>query len=109
MKSIGELFKERRKKKGLSQDEIAEKLNVTKSYISMVENEKKKPTIEFLNKAAGILNVDVLDFYDGKIKPTEELTSENLEWVILGEEMKKENITPEQLREWVRIIKATQR
>ncbi|MDW8515064.1 helix-turn-helix domain-containing protein [Priestia flexa] len=107
MRSIGEIFKENRERKKLSQDEIAKRLEVTKSYISKVENNIKKPTMEFLNRAAEVFDIDVLDFFEGKVKPDQTLSTENLEWVILGEEMKRQGVSAEQLREWVRAIKAT--
>ncbi|MEM4993022.1 helix-turn-helix transcriptional regulator [Priestia sp. SB1] len=107
MRTIGEIFKEQRERNKLSQDATAEKLGVGKSYISKVENNIKKPTMEFLNRAADIFHIDVLDFFEGKMKPDKDLSTEDLEWVILGEEMKKQGVSTEQLREWVHIIKST--
>lgn len=109
MRSIGAIFKENREKIDLSQDEIANKLGVTKSFISKIENGVKKPTMDFLNRAAVIFKIDLLDFFEGKMNLEQDLTTEDLEWVILGEEMKKQGVDAEQLREWVRAIKATQK
>jgi transcriptional regulator with XRE-family HTH domain len=44
----------------MGQDELAKKLKVTKNYISLVENEKKDPSINFLKNAAQLLDIPLL-------------------------------------------------
>ena len=39
--------------------ELAEELGISKSYLSEIEHEKKKPTIELLEKYAKIFNIKV--------------------------------------------------
>lgn len=46
--SLGEKLKENRKKAGLSQEELAEKLNVSRQAITKWENDKGFPSIESL-------------------------------------------------------------
>ena len=41
-----------RKRKGLSQEEMARDLSVTANYISLIENGKKEPSLSFLKKVA---------------------------------------------------------
>ena len=41
----------------LSQKELAEKLGISKSYISEIESGKKPPTLELLNRYADIFDV----------------------------------------------------
>jgi transcriptional regulator with XRE-family HTH domain len=41
----------------LSQKELAEKLGISKSFISEVESGKKKPTIELLNRYSAIFDI----------------------------------------------------
>ncbi len=47
---IGYLIKEARKKKGLTQQELADKVGTTKSYISKIENNIKEARISTLQK-----------------------------------------------------------
>ncbi|MBI3501646.1 MAG: helix-turn-helix transcriptional regulator [Bacteroidetes bacterium] len=47
-KTLGQILKRERKKRKLSQEEIADKLNTDKQYISNVENGRKNITIEQL-------------------------------------------------------------
>ena len=47
---IGALIQEARLKKGLTQDELAEKCGTTKSYISRIENDIKEVRISTLQR-----------------------------------------------------------
>lgn len=48
---------EARMKKGLSQKELAQRLDTKQSVISRVENAKTTPSVTFLKRAAQALNV----------------------------------------------------
>lgn len=104
MKGFGENIRKFRKKK-FTQEEFGKKLGVTKSYISKVESEQTTPKMEFFVKAAEILEVQIDDLFDDKNEPSQELKNVGVEWIILGEELEKEGITPEQVKEWVEIVK----
>jgi XRE family transcriptional regulator, master regulator for biofilm formation len=106
MKSLGERFKELRKSKKYSQDEIADRLGVSKAFISLIENGLRDPSVELLNKAASLFDVDVADFYEYKIQSPEDLSREGLKWIMFGEELKDKGINIEQVREWVKAIRA---
>lgn len=43
----------------LSQEELAEKLNLSKGIISLYEQEKRKPSLEILIKLSEIFNVSI--------------------------------------------------
>jgi len=45
--------------KGLSQKDLAEKLNTRQSVISRVENAKTTPSLSFLKRLATVLNVSL--------------------------------------------------
>lgn len=55
--SFGSRLKEARKKSGLTQAEVAEKLNVSASMIAQYETGKRNPKKETLSKIANILNL----------------------------------------------------
>ena len=55
MASIGTQIKDARRKEGLTQTELAEKLNCSVNTISRWENGKYSPSIDELNKIAEIL------------------------------------------------------
>ena len=50
-----------RERRGLSQQELADKLGMTRSMIAYYESRAKNPTLEFIEKAADLLKVSVSD------------------------------------------------
>ncbi len=69
--TIGEKFAEKRKAKGLTQDEVAEKLGVTPQAVSKWENNVSCPDITLLPQIAKLYNttVDELLSPDEKSEP----------------------------------------
>ena len=65
---IGINLKYYRYKLGLSQEKFAEKLGSTLPYINQLENARRKPTLELLDKFSNILGVNscTLIKYDKK-------------------------------------------
>ena len=59
MDAIRERIKEARQERGLSQEELAQIINSTKSAISRYESGKRQPRIEQLKSIASALDVDV--------------------------------------------------
>lgn len=66
MDAIGERIKEARQERGLSQEELAQIINSTKSAISRYESGKRQPRIEQLKSIAAALNVDVNWLMNGR-------------------------------------------
>lgn len=105
MKGYGNKIRHYRKLIKLTQEELADKLEVTKSYISKVENENTLPSVEMFVNIAEILNVDVGDLLEGKIEPPELLKEAGAKWIKLGEDLEKIGVTPEQVKQWAEIVK----
>ncbi|MBQ8399028.1 MAG: helix-turn-helix transcriptional regulator [Clostridia bacterium] len=57
-KLIGKRIKEERKKKGFTQENLAEKLDVTVGYISQVERGITKISLDLLASISSVLGVD---------------------------------------------------
>lgn len=51
---VGVLLKEARKKSGMTQQELADKVGTTKSYISKIENNIKEARISTLHKIVSL-------------------------------------------------------
>jgi XRE family transcriptional regulator, master regulator for biofilm formation len=107
MKGFGEKIKKYRKLKKLTQEELGNLLGVTKSYVSKVESESTVPNLEMLSEIANKLEIDIGDLIGGKQTPPRELEDLGVDWIILGEELEKQGITPEQVKLWAEIVKAT--
>ena len=56
-------LRELRKERGLTQEELAKKLELAKSSISMYENGKRKPSFEVLEMFADFFNVNLDTLY----------------------------------------------
>ena len=58
MRDIGKNIKSLREEKKLSQDQLAEKLFVTRQTVSNYETGRSRPDVEMLTKIADALDVD---------------------------------------------------
>lgn len=63
--SFGKRLQEARKKKGLSQEDVAKHLNTKAPVIGRYEREEMKPSIDVVTKIADLLEVS-LDYLVGK-------------------------------------------
>lgn len=106
MKGYGKNIKKYRKLRKFTQEALGEKLDVTKSYISKLESESTTPSLEMLLNVANALDVSIGDLLGEKKEPPKELKEAGAEWIILGEELERTGITPEQVKQWAEIVKS---
>ena len=66
MKSIGETIASLRKKKGMTQNELAEKMNVTDKAVSKWERDLSCPDVNTISKLADVLGVSVEELLKAK-------------------------------------------
>ena len=66
MKSIGETISSLRKKKGLTQNELAEKMNVTDKAVSKWERDLSCPDVNTISRLAEVLDVSVEELLNAK-------------------------------------------
>jgi transcriptional regulator with XRE-family HTH domain len=64
---VGARIKELRKELGETQEALAFKADVDKTYWNEVENGKRNVSIVNLNKIINSLNISVSDFFDSKL------------------------------------------
>ncbi|MFZ3012045.1 MAG: helix-turn-helix transcriptional regulator [Minisyncoccia bacterium] len=62
-KKLGENLKKIRTKKNITQTELAETLNVDKSFVSNIENGKNNPTLSTIANLAKALKVPVDELF----------------------------------------------
>jgi len=62
--NIGEKIKAARKARGLTQIELAQKANISRSYLGDVEADRYNASVETLKAIALALSVDVATFFD---------------------------------------------
>lgn len=99
---IGKNIAALRKKKGLTLSELAERSNISKSYLSNIErNINKNPSIHVIEKIARVLDVDVKSIIKGKVGENQAIEKEWLEFVV---ELKSAGIQIEELNEYKTIL-----
>ena len=60
--SLGDKIRQLRKEKGLTQEQLAEKLNIDNKHLSRIEKGIHKPTYHVILKLAEVLNINIYDF-----------------------------------------------
>ena len=122
---IGNFIQEKRKDKGLTQSDVAEKLNVTDRAISKWENGNCIPDASNIQELCKILNITINDLFSGCVvdmKDNEKKLEENLlEMIRIKEQRNRELLILEifiaiiiflciitplfvQMENWIRII-----
>lgn len=54
---VGKVIKNIRKSKGFNQTQLANNIDITQSYLSLIEKNKKEPNLSTLKKISNILEV----------------------------------------------------
>ena len=75
-KMLGKRIKYIRKQRGLTQEQLAEKVGIGTPNISYIECGKFAPAIDTLEKIAKILNVEPYELYKFEIKDAKEMKQE---------------------------------
>ena len=78
---IGKFIQNKRKEKNITQQELAENLNITDRAISKWENGKCMPDVGIMQELCEILNITINDLFSGEVvnmKDTEKKLEENL-------------------------------
>lgn len=63
-KIFGKKVAEMRKMQHLSQEELADRCNIHRTYIGSIERGEKSPTLNTVEKIANGLNVDIIIIFD---------------------------------------------
>lgn len=52
-----------RQAKGLSQEELADRADINRNYVGLLEREEHAATVDMLEKLAAVLDIDPVDFF----------------------------------------------
>ena len=64
-KELGQRIVEARKKKGMSQEQLATKSEIDRSHMGFIEQGRRKPTLSTLYKIADTLGVSLEQLFKG--------------------------------------------
>ena len=85
---IGKKIKRLRLKKGLTQEELGERTDLTKGFISQLERDINSPSIETLFSILNVLGSKPKDFFDDEQSRTKVVFREDEQTIYLDEEKK---------------------
>ena len=63
-KKLGKRIKELRKRKGFTQEQLAELVGLEQNTVSVIESGRNFPTLATLEKVATVLDVELCDFFN---------------------------------------------
>lgn len=95
-----------RKNKGLTQEELAEKLHVVRQTVSKWECGASVPDADLLLKIAEILEVDVKDLLGGDIEPEENRNELALQLARINEQLAVKNRRSRRILKTIVIVSA---
>jgi transcriptional regulator with XRE-family HTH domain len=78
LKIVGQNVREKRRERGMSQEELGERAGFHFSYIGGVERAEKNITIVNLEKIANALNVKIHSLFDEQMKTVKQKTEDEL-------------------------------
>lgn len=76
---LGARIKELRKKRGLTQDQLAEKVGLATRYISLIEVGRSSPSLESIDSIACALEVELKALFDFSHLDPDEVSPEALD------------------------------
>ncbi|MDX2375067.1 helix-turn-helix domain-containing protein [Psychrobacter sp. PP-21] len=78
---IGSVIRKCRKLKGMTQLQLSDSSNISESYLSLIEQDKRQPTLSNLESIAGTLQVpiSILVFLADKQESISEITDKQIE------------------------------
>jgi transcriptional regulator with XRE-family HTH domain len=96
---LGARIKELRKRVGLSQDQLAEKVGIESKYLSRIEVGKRYPSLDALERIADSLQVEMKELFDFAHHDSEATSPQGIENALLG-------ASEEELRLVFKLVKA---
>lgn len=79
---LGARIKELRKARGLSQDQLSEKINIDPKHLSRIEVGKSYPSLDTLEKISKVLKVEIKDLFEFMHKARSKDVGKNINTLI---------------------------
>lgn len=106
-KRIGLKLKHVREKKGLSMREVGERTGIHFSYVGKIEK-GQIPSLDKLNKLCTLYGLNMQSLFGEEIEVPDELKEVGVEWVTFAKDMNKQNLSPDQIKNIIQVIKSIQ-
>ena len=83
-KTFGQAIKAARKEKGISRNQLADKLNIAPRYIASIENSGQHPSLQIFYELVTLLDVSVDQFFFPNRKPEKTSQRRQLDELLNG-------------------------
>lgn len=88
-KQLGQRIRAIRKKKGYTQEKLAELINIEPPSLSYIETGKFAPSVETLQKLSEVLRVDIWEFYYFENRTHQQMINEMTNAMTVDENLTK--------------------
>jgi transcriptional regulator with XRE-family HTH domain len=102
---IGHKLKKVREDLGYTMREVGERTGIHFTYIGKIEK-GQIPSLDKLNKLCELYKINITSLFGEEIEIPGELRELGIEWITFAKEMKRENLTPEEIKNIVSVIKS---
>jgi transcriptional regulator with XRE-family HTH domain len=105
LNKYGKRVREVREKQGDTLEDLAKKLNMSWSSLGKYERGERKISPELLEQVAEVYDVPFSYFFGEEHAPPKELLEIDADWVAFAKDMKEKEITPEEIKAILDIMK----
>jgi len=102
---LGARIREIRKARGLTQEQLAEMIDVEQKHVSRIESGKNYPTIDRLEKMAAALKVPLMGFFDFMHLQDDDESAVDLEKMLLELDRDSRKIAYRLIRATIKVLK----
>jgi len=102
---LGARIREIRKARGLTQEQLAEMIDVEQKHVSRIESGKNYPSIELLKKMAAALKVPLMGFFDFMHLQDDDESAVDLEKMLLELDRDSRKIAYRLIRATIKALK----
>jgi transcriptional regulator with XRE-family HTH domain len=105
-KEVASKLKELREQHNYTTRYVGERVGISHAYVSNIENGKSElPKHSILEKFCDLYNISMKELYGDEIEIPTELKELGVEWIAFAKEMKKEKLTPDEIRKYIEVVK----
>ncbi|HFD2043955.1 TPA: helix-turn-helix domain-containing protein [Clostridium perfringens] len=102
LNSNGKRIKKLRKLYNMTSKELSELLGISQVYLSYIENEKRMPSLELIEKTCEIFNISLNTFFDKN--NNEKTLGDYIEFYLSKNNINYKNITPDKKEEFAKSL-----
>lgn len=102
---LGARIREIRKARGLTQEQLAEMIDVEQKHVSRIESGKNYPSIDLLEKMAAALKVPLMGFFDFMHLQDDDESAVDLEKMLLELDRDSRKIAYRLIRATIKALK----